>query len=105
MSMNWMIDGLYGDLYRTAMGYRPLKPHDEWEIERHMAKGPSLFQRAKTAVRKFWATERGSSPVQHLGFGNGKGRVITDYALKRSWAAESKVTSISTLFHNWWTRL
>ena len=56
--MNWMIDGLYGDLYRTAMGYRTLKLHDEWEIERHMAKGPSLFQPAKVAIRKFWATER-----------------------------------------------
>ena len=56
--MNWMIDGLYGDLYRTAMGCRTLKPHDEWEIERHMAKGPSLFQRAKAAMRKLWATER-----------------------------------------------
>ena len=55
--MNWMIDGLYGDLYRTAMGYRTLKPHDEWEIERHMAKGPSLFRRAKVAMRKLWATE------------------------------------------------
>ncbi len=56
--MNWMIDGLYGDLYRTAMGYGTLKPHDEWEIERHMAKGPGLFQRAKAAIRKFWAKER-----------------------------------------------
>lgn len=56
--MNWMIDGLYGDLYRTAMGCRPLKPHDEWEIERHMAKGPSLFQRAKAAIQKVWATKR-----------------------------------------------
>jgi hypothetical protein len=56
--MNWMIDGLYGDLYRTAMGYRALRPDDEWEIERHMVKGPSLFQRAKAAMRKFWATER-----------------------------------------------
>ena len=56
--MNWMIDGLYGDLYRTAMGYRTLAPHDEWEIERHMAKGPSLFRRAYAALRKFWATER-----------------------------------------------
>ena len=55
--MNWMIDGLYGDLYRTAMGYRALRPDDEWEIERNMAKDPSLFQRAKTAMRKFWATE------------------------------------------------
>jgi hypothetical protein len=56
--MNWMIDGLYGDLYRTAMGYHTLKPHDEWEIERQMAKGPSLFRRAKAAIRKFWAAER-----------------------------------------------
>ena len=29
--MNWMIDGAHGDLYRTAMGYRPLKPHEELE--------------------------------------------------------------------------
>lgn len=56
--MNWMIDGLYGDLYRTAMGYRTLANHDEWEIEKHMAKGPSLFHQAKAAMRKFWATER-----------------------------------------------
>ena len=56
--MNWMIDGLYGDLYRTAMGYGTLKSHDEWEIERHMAKGPSLFRRATVAIRKLWATER-----------------------------------------------
>ena len=33
--MNWMIDGLYGDLYRQAMGYPQLQPHDEWEIERN----------------------------------------------------------------------
>ena len=26
--MHWMIDGAYGDLYRTAMGYRPLKPYE-----------------------------------------------------------------------------
>ena len=56
--MNWMIDGLHGDLYRTAMGYRALTPHDEWEIERHMAKGPSLFRRAQVAMRKLLATER-----------------------------------------------
>ena len=29
--MHWMIDGVYGDLYRTAMGYRQLKPHEESE--------------------------------------------------------------------------
>jgi hypothetical protein len=56
--MNWMIDGLYGDLYRTAMGYPTLTPHDEWEIERRMAKRPSLFRRAQAAIRKVWATER-----------------------------------------------
>ena len=56
--MNWMIDGLYGDLYRTAMGYRTLKPLDEWEIERHMAKRPSLFRRAQVAMRKLRAAER-----------------------------------------------
>ena len=55
--MNWMIDGLYGDLYRTAMGYRTLTSYDEWEIERHMAKGPSLFRRTIVAMRKLWATE------------------------------------------------
>jgi len=27
--MLWMIDGAYGDLYRKAMGYRPLTPHKE----------------------------------------------------------------------------
>jgi hypothetical protein len=27
--MNWMIDGLYGELYRAAMGYRPLTPCKE----------------------------------------------------------------------------
>ena len=56
--MNWMIDGLYGDLYRTAMGYRTLKPHDEWEIERQITKRPGLFWRAQAAIRKLWATER-----------------------------------------------
>lgn len=56
--MNWMIDGAYGDLYRTTMGYRALTPHDEWEIERCMAKGPNLIQRAQVAMRKLWATER-----------------------------------------------
>ena len=61
--MNWMIDGLYGDLYRTAMGYRALRPHDEWEIERHMAKRSNLFQRAKAAMRKLWATEDAALPL------------------------------------------
>lgn len=44
--MNWMIDGLYGDLYKTAMGYNGLPSDDEWEIERR--KG----QPAKSARRK-----------------------------------------------------
>lgn len=56
--MNWMIDGAYGDLYRTTMGYPALTPHDEWEIERQMAKGPGLFRRTQAAMRMFWATER-----------------------------------------------
>ena len=57
--MNWMIDGAYGDLYRTTMGYRPLCPaRNEWEIERNMAKKPSLFRRAQAAIQKLWATKR-----------------------------------------------
>ena len=56
--MNWMIDGVHGDLYRTAMGYRALTPHDEWEIERQITKRPSLFWRTQAAIRKLWATER-----------------------------------------------
>ena len=56
--MNWMIDGVHGDLYRTAMGYRPLTPHDEWEIERQMTKRPNPFRRAQAAMRKLWAAER-----------------------------------------------
>jgi hypothetical protein len=56
--MNWMIDGAYGDLYRTTMGYRALTPHDELEIERQIAKRSSLFRRARAAMRKLWATER-----------------------------------------------
>ena len=56
--MNWMIDGVHGDLYRTAMGYRALTPHDEWEIERQMAKRPSLFRRAQAAIRKLWVAKR-----------------------------------------------
>ena len=56
--MNWMIDGVHGDLYRTAMGYRSLTPHDEWEIERYLAKRPGLFRRAQVAMRKLWAAER-----------------------------------------------
>ena len=39
--MNWMIDGAHGDLYRQAMGYPKLQPHDEWEIERNR-KAPAV---------------------------------------------------------------
>ena len=35
--MNWMIGGVYGDLYRIAMGDRREGAQlDEWEIERRM---------------------------------------------------------------------
>ena len=61
--MNWMIDGLHGDLYRTAMGYRTLTPHDEWEIERNLAKRPNLFRRVYATLRKLWLMER---PAFHL---------------------------------------
>jgi hypothetical protein len=56
--MNWMIDGLYGDLYRTAMGYRTLAPHDEWEIERQIAAAPGLFQRSLAGIQKIWTKGR-----------------------------------------------
>ncbi len=58
--MNWMIDGLYGDLYRTAMGYRTLTPHDEWEIERQTAAAPSLLMRALAGTQNIWAKGRAS---------------------------------------------
>jgi hypothetical protein len=60
--MNWMIDGLYGDDYRTAMGYRPLTPHapDEWEIERQIAPAPGLFKRALAGLKNNWARARAS---------------------------------------------
>ena len=61
MTMNWMIDGLYGDLYRTAMGYRPLKPHDEWEIERQTAAAPSLLKRALAGIQNYLG--EGAQPV------------------------------------------
>ena len=51
--MNWMIDGAYGDLYRTAMYYpRQEEPLDEWEIERRRGEvsGPGLIARTRTAV-------------------------------------------------------
>ena len=60
--MNWMIDGVHGDLYRTAMGYRALTPHahDEWEIERQKAVGPSCFKRALAGIQNIWARARAS---------------------------------------------
>jgi hypothetical protein len=60
--MNWMIDGLYGDDYRTTMGYRPLIPHapDEWEIERQTAAASGLGKRALAGIQNFWARGRAS---------------------------------------------
>ena len=65
--MNWMIDGLYGDDYRTAMGYRPLTPHapDEWEIERQTAKAPGFFKRALAGIKNIRA--RGRAVLQTAG--------------------------------------
>jgi hypothetical protein len=56
--MNWMIDGLYGDLYRTAMGYRQLQPHDDWQPELQAVEGPGLIQRAMIGLRQIWAKAR-----------------------------------------------
>ena len=60
--MNWMIDGAYGDDYRTAMGYRPLTPHanDEWEIERQIALAPGFFKRALAGLKNLSAKARAS---------------------------------------------
>jgi len=57
-----MIDGAYGDDYRTAMGYRPLTPHapDEWEIERQTAKAPGVFKRALAGIQNIRAKARAS---------------------------------------------
>jgi hypothetical protein len=48
--MNWMIDGAHGDLYRKAMGYPALTPHDEWEIGRSPKKAAAP---APSRVRSF----------------------------------------------------
>jgi hypothetical protein len=56
--MNWMIDGLYGDLYRTAMGYRQLQPHDDRQPELQAIEGPGLIQRATIGLRQIWAKGR-----------------------------------------------
>jgi len=65
--MNWMIDGLYGDDYRTAMGYRTLAPHahDEWEVERQTAVAPGLYKRALAGIQNIWA--RGRASLQTAG--------------------------------------
>ena len=68
--MNWMIDGLYGDLYRTAMGYRELPPPDEWEIERR-GKIPAQAERLRLSARMgSWLGRlanqfRGITAIQH----------------------------------------
>ena len=65
--MNWMIDGVHGDLYRTAMGYRALTPHahDEWEIERQKSAAPGLLKRALGGFQNIWA--RGRASLQTAG--------------------------------------
>ena len=76
--MNWMIDGLYGDDYRTAMGYRPLTPHahDEWEIERQTAAAPSLLKRALAGIQNIWA--KGRAGLQTAGtYASAKERTIS----------------------------
>jgi hypothetical protein len=62
MTMNWMIDGLYGNDYRTAMGYRALTPHahDEWEIDRQTAAKAGLLLRTLVVIKKTWANGRAS---------------------------------------------
>ena len=76
--MNWMIDGVHGDLYRTAMGYRPLtpEPHDEWEIERQTAAAPSLLKRALAGIKIIWV--RGRASLQTAGtYASAKERTIS----------------------------
>jgi len=46
--MNWMIDGLYGDHYRVAMGYPPLTPHNE-TLE-HRTSGTSPVRNVRRAL-------------------------------------------------------
>jgi hypothetical protein len=51
--MNWMIDGVHGDLYRRAMGYPELKPAtDEWEIERSIGRKPRSLQNPVPGLSK-----------------------------------------------------
>jgi hypothetical protein len=48
MGMNWMIDGVRGDLYRAALGYRPLTSHGEAEHRR--VSGPRQIRNVKSAI-------------------------------------------------------
>ena len=74
--MNWMIDGLYGDLYRTAMGYRQLQPHDDWQPELRPDSGPGFIQRATIGLRKIWAKARVALQPAGLG-GFSKERTVS----------------------------
>ena len=52
--MNWMIDGAYGDDYRTAMGYKAQVPAvDEWELERTLGT-KNRPARLATGARAGW---------------------------------------------------
>jgi hypothetical protein len=75
--MNWMIDGAYGDYYRTTMGYRPLCPaRDEWEIERQTGAAPSLLKRALAGIQNIWA--KGRASLQTTGtYASAKERTIS----------------------------
>lgn len=76
--MNWMIDGLYGDDYRTAMGCRALTPHahDEWEIERQTAAKAGLLLQTMVAIKKTWA--KGRASLQTAGnYASAKERTIS----------------------------
>ena len=78
MTVNWMIDGLYGDDYRTAMGYRALTPHvhDEWEIERQMAAKAGLLLQTLVAIKKTWAKGRASLQTTGI-YASAKERTIS----------------------------
>jgi hypothetical protein len=55
MTMNWMIDGANGDLYRQAMGYPQLKAAtDEWEIERTLHLRNAKPRKPLLAPAKAW---------------------------------------------------
>jgi hypothetical protein len=50
--MHWMIDGAYGDLYRATMQYPQLREHNEWQIERRVARRPGRLAQAWTAMQQ-----------------------------------------------------